>query len=144
MKKSGWFEHTVGDAKKKGRARATVSICVKRGRVKDRHGRVKWDTWVYAYWRITPKRVDWVKKTYRKRFGIEPATADEPVRIRTTTTKFNVRFFYVAIGLQLTNLWCGCITWSRRAHGRGASGTTGIACGWSGCCSGWILRYLRR
>ena len=26
-------------------------------------------------------------------------------RIRTTTKKFNVRFFYVAIGLLLRNLW---------------------------------------
>ena len=71
MKKSGWFTHTVGDPKKKGRANARVSICVKRGRTTDRHGRKKWHTWVYAYWGITPKRVDWVKKTYRKRFGIE-------------------------------------------------------------------------
>ena len=106
MKKSGWFEHTVGDPKKKGRARATVSICVKRGRVKDRHGRVKWDTWVYAYWGITPKRVDWVKKTYRKRFGIETSYRQmNQCRIRTTTKKFNVRFFYVAIGLLLRDLW---------------------------------------
>jgi Transposase DDE domain len=105
MKKSGWFTHTVGDAKK-GRVRATVSICVKRGRVRDRHGRTKWDTWVYAYWGITPKRVDWVKQTYRKRFGIETSYRQmNQCRIRTTTKKFNVRFLYVAIGLLLRNLW---------------------------------------
>ena len=105
MKKSGWFTHTVGDAKK-GRIRATVSICVKRGRVRDRHGRKKWDTWVYAYWGITPKRVDWVKRTYRKRFGIETSYRQmNQCRIRTTTKKFNVRFLYVAIGLLLRNLW---------------------------------------
>jgi len=106
MTKSGWFEHTVGDPKKKGRATARVSICVKRARWKDRHGRVKWDTWVYAYWGHTPKRVDWVKRTYRKRFGIETSYRQmNQCRIRTTTTKFNVRFFYVAIGLLLRNLW---------------------------------------
>jgi hypothetical protein len=106
MKKSGWFTHTVGDAKKKGRAKATVSICVKRGRTTDRHGRKKWHTWVYAYWGITPKRVDWVKKTYRKRFGIETSYRQmNECRIRTTTKKFNVRFLYVAIGLLLRNLW---------------------------------------
>jgi hypothetical protein len=105
MKKSGWFTHTVGDAKK-GRARAAVSICVKRGRVTDRHGRKKWDTWVYAYWGITPKRVDWVKQTYRQRFGIETSYRQmNQCRIRTTTKKFNVRFLYVAIGLLLRNLW---------------------------------------
>ena len=106
MKKSGWFTHTVGDAKKKGRAKATVSICVKRARVTDRHGRKKWHTWVYAYWGITPKRVDWVKRTYRKRFGIETSYRQmNQCRIRTTTKKFNVRFLYVAIGLLLRNLW---------------------------------------
>lgn len=106
MNKSGWFTHTVGDPKKKGRATARVSICVKRSRTTDRHGRKKWHTWVYAYWGITPKRVDWVKKTYRKRFGIETSYRQmNQCRIRTTTKKFNVRFFYVAIGLLLRNLW---------------------------------------
>jgi hypothetical protein len=103
MKKSGWFSHTLQDPKKK---KATVSICVKRTRWKDRHGRKKWDTWVYAYWGITPKRVDWVKQTYRKRFGIETSYRQmNQCRIRTTTKKFNVRFLYVAIGLLLRNLW---------------------------------------
>ncbi len=104
MKKSGWFTHTLDDAKKKDKA--TVSICVKRARLTDRHGRKKWDTWVYAYWGITPKRVDWVKQTYRKRFGIETSYRQmNQCRIRTTTKKFNVRFLYVAIGLLLRNLW---------------------------------------
>jgi Transposase DDE domain len=67
-KQSGWFKHTLKDGKKN---KATVSICVKRARWKDRHGKRKSDTWVYAYWGITPKRADWVKETYRKRFGIE-------------------------------------------------------------------------
>ena len=103
MKKSGWFTHTLQDAKKK---KATVSICVKRTRLTDRHGRKKWDTWVYAYWGITPKRPDWVKTTYRKRFGIETSYRQmNQCRIRTTTKKFNVRFLYVAIGLLLRNLW---------------------------------------
>ena len=106
MKKSGWFEYTVGDSKKKGRTQATVSICVKRARLTDRHGRKKWETWVYAYWGITPKRVDWVKRTYRKRFGIETSYRQmNQCRIRTTTKRFNVRFLYVAIGLLLRNLW---------------------------------------
>jgi putative transposase len=106
MKKSGWFTHTVGDPKKKGRVTATVSICVKRARFTDRHGRTKWDTWVYAYWGIAPKRVDWVKKTYRQRFGIETSYRQmNQCRIRTTTKKFNVRFLSVAIGLLLRNLW---------------------------------------
>jgi putative transposase len=106
MKRSGWFTHTVGDPKKEGRPKATVSICVKRGRVTDRHGRKKWDTGVYAYWGITPRRVDWVKRTYRQRFGIETSYRQmNRCRIRTTTKRSHVRFLYVAIGLSLRNLW---------------------------------------
>ena len=40
MTKSGWFTHTLQNAKKK---KATVAICVKRTRLTDRHGRKKWD-----------------------------------------------------------------------------------------------------
>ena len=102
-KKSGWFRHTLKDGKKD---KATVWICVKRARWVGRHGRRKSDTWVYAYWGITPRRVDWVKETYRKRFGIETSYRQmNQCRIRTTTKKFNVRFLYVAIGLLLRNLW---------------------------------------
>jgi putative transposase len=106
MRKSGWFTHTVGDPKKKGRVRATVSICVKRARLTDRHGRRKWHTWVYAYWKVSPGTVDWVRRTYRQRFAIETSYRQmNQCRIRTTTKRFNMRFFYVAIGLLLRNLW---------------------------------------
>ena len=61
---------------------------------------------MYAYWGIAPKRVDWVKDTYRRRFGIETSYRQmNQCRIRTTTKKFHVRFLYVAIGLLLRNLW---------------------------------------
>jgi IS4 transposase len=50
--------------------------------------------------------VDWVKDTYRRRFGIETSYRQmNQCRIRTTTKKFHVRFLYAAIGLLLRNLW---------------------------------------
>jgi hypothetical protein len=102
-KTSGWSTHTLQDGKKN---RATVSVCVKRARYKNKHGKRKSETWVYAYWGIVPKRVDWVKDTYRRRFGIETSYRQmNQCRIRTTTRKFEVRFLYVAIGLLLRNLW---------------------------------------
>jgi hypothetical protein len=103
MKTSGWYSHTLRGA---GKDKATVSVCVKRARYKNKHGKRKSETWVYAYWGITPKRVDWVRDTYRRRFGIETSYRQmNQCRVRTTTTKFHVRFFYVAIGLLLRNLW---------------------------------------
>src|SRR5512135_1396904 len=119
MKKSGWYTHTLHDDKKN---QATVSICVKRARWKDRHGKSKRETWVYAYWGIAPKRVDWVKQTYRRRFGSETSYRQmNQCRIRTTTKKFHVRFLYVAIGLLLRNLWVWlhhCVLSSPRRGGR--------------------------
>jgi Transposase DDE domain len=103
MKTSGWSTHTLQDGKKN---KATVSVCVKRARYKNKHGKRKSETWVYAYWGIAPKRVDWVRDTYRRRFGIETSYRQmNQCRIRTTTRKFEVRFLYVAIGLLLRNLW---------------------------------------
>jgi hypothetical protein len=103
MKTSGWSTHTLQDAKKN---KATVLVSVKRARFKNKHGKRKSETWVYAYWGIAPKRVDWVKDTYRRRFGIETSYRQmNQGRIRTTTKKFHVRFLYVAIGLLLRNLW---------------------------------------
>jgi Transposase DDE domain len=102
-KTSGWSTHTLQDGKKR---KATVSVCVKRARYKNKHGKRKSETWVYAYWGIAPKRVDWVKDTYRRRFGIETSYRQmNQCRVRTTTKKFEVRFLYVAIGLLLRNLW---------------------------------------
>jgi putative transposase len=90
MKKCGWHTYTLQDARKN---KATVSICVKRARYKNKHGKRKSETWVYAYWGIAPKRVDWVRDTYRRRFGIETSYRQmNQCRIRTTTKKFHVRF----------------------------------------------------
>ena len=103
MKRSGWYTHTLQDGEKN---KATVSVCVKRARYKNKHGKRKSETWVYAYWGIAPKQVDWVKNTYRRRFGIETSYRQmNQCRIRTTTKKFAVRFLYVAIALLLRNLW---------------------------------------
>ena len=105
----------------------------------------KSDTWVYAYWGIA-RRVDWVKETYRKRFGIETSYRQmNQCRIRTTTKKFNVRFLYVAIGLLLRNLWVWLhhfvveptAGWSTVQLGSPASGTDAALAGACGRNDVW-------
>jgi hypothetical protein len=102
-KRSGWSEYTLSDAT---RREATVLICIKcrnRRGERGKHGR---EAWIYAYWGIRPQRFDWVKETYRRRFGIETSYRQmNQCRIRTTTTRFEVRFLYVAVALLLRNLW---------------------------------------
>jgi hypothetical protein len=102
-KKSGWSRYTQTDATKRT---ATVLICIKcrnRRGERGRHGR---EAWIYADWGLRPKRFDWVKETYRRRFGIETSYRQmNQGRIRTTTGRFEVRLLYVALGLLLRNLW---------------------------------------
>ena len=105
MKRSGWFEYTLTEAKAPQRT-ATVSICVKCRNRRGERGQTGREAWIYAYWGIGPHRYDWVKETYRRRFGIETSYRQmNQCRIRTTTSRFEVRFFYVAIGFLLRNLW---------------------------------------
>ena len=71
-----------------------------------RRGKKGREPWIYAYWGIGPKRFDWVKDTYRSRFGVETSYRQmNQCRIRTTTPRFAVRFLYVAIGFLMRNLW---------------------------------------
>ena len=102
-RKSGWNEYTLTDAKKRT---ATVLICVKCRNRRGERGKQGREAWIYAYWGIRPRRFDWVKETYRRRFGIETSYRQmNQCRIRTTTSRFEVRFLYVAIGFLLRNLW---------------------------------------
>jgi putative transposase len=101
-KRGGWTEHTLVSGKKK----ATVLICVYcgdyRGRWK-KHGRF---AWVYAYWGIQPQSTRWVAETYRQRFGVETSYRQlNEARIKTSTREPRVRFFYVALGMILRNVW---------------------------------------
>ena len=85
-----------------------------------------------------PERVDWVKRTYRKRFGIETSYRQmNQCRIRTTTKKFNVRFFYVAIGLLLRNLWVWLHHVVLSTPRRGCRRYNWDRLRVSGCWSGW-------
>ncbi|MGZ3392082.1 MAG: transposase [Isosphaeraceae bacterium] len=102
-KKSGWSKYTLRDAAQRT---ATVLICVKCRNRRGERGKQGREAWIYAYWGLRPKRFDWVKETYRRRFGIETSYRQmNQCRIRTTTTRFEVRFLYVAIAFLLRNLW---------------------------------------
>jgi putative transposase len=102
-RKSGWSEYTLSDAKKR---KATVRICIKCRDRRGERGKRGREAWIYAYWGIRPQRFDWVKETYRRRFGIETGYRQmNQCRIRTTSKRFEVRFLYVAIALLLRNLW---------------------------------------
>jgi DDE family transposase len=106
--RSGWSEHTLTNPKKRT---ARVRICVacrnyggrahRRGG--QRHGRRRF---IYAFWGLEPSSYRWMYQTYRSRFAIETTYRQmNEARIRTTTRKPVVRFFFVALALILRNAW---------------------------------------
>ena len=70
MKRSGWFEYTLTEAKAPKRT-ATVQICVKCRNRRGERGKTGREPWIYASWGFGPRRFDWVKETYQRWFGIE-------------------------------------------------------------------------
>jgi putative transposase len=101
--KSGWGKYTLTDAKKRT---ATVLICVKCRNYAgqwDRHGRQKL---VYAFWGLKPSSYQWVRETYRTRFGIESSYRQlHQARIRTCTRDPVLRLLFVGMALILRNVW---------------------------------------
>ena len=102
-KRSGWSRYTLTEA---GGRSATVGICVKcrtyRGQWK-RRGR---QTLVYAYWGLVPPSCDWVRETYRTRFGIESSYRQlREARIKTCSRSPVVRLFLIGVALVLRNVW---------------------------------------
>jgi putative transposase len=101
-RRSGWSEHTLREHGH-GRRQVTVAICVKRLRRRDGRGH---EVLIYACWHLSGARVDWVRRTYRKRFGIEASYRQlHQGRARTSTRHPGVRLLYVGLGLVLRNVW---------------------------------------
>ena len=103
FKRSGWGDYTLTNAA--GR-RATVSICVKcRNRAGER-GHVGREALVYAYWGVKPSSFNWVRETYRSRFGIETSYRQlREAKAKTCTRNPVVRLFLVGVALVLRNVW---------------------------------------
>ncbi len=102
VKRSGWFEHTVTS----GARTARVAICVAcrnyRGKWK-RHGRQRL---IYAGWGVAGRSCDWVRETYRSRFGIESSYRQmNQARGRTSTRRPELRLLYAGLSLVLRNEW---------------------------------------
>ena len=105
MKHSGWHDYRMTGGSRREKT-ARVSICVScrnyRGEWKRRGRR----TFVYACWGVDGHSCDWVRETYRRRFGIESSYRQmNQARGRTTTRRPELRLLYVGVALVLRNEW---------------------------------------
>jgi putative transposase len=103
QKASGWDRYTWLD--KKG-LRATVQVCICCGNHAGRKKKRGRYALVYAYWRLRPGSIQWIRQTYRKRFGIETSYRQmERARIRTSSRDPLRRLLFAGIALILRNIW---------------------------------------
>ncbi len=103
-KKSGWRQYTMTSSKGE---RVTFAVCVKCPNRKGERGQHGREALVYAYGAgLKPGSFQWVKETYRSRFGIETSCRQmEQARIRTSTRDPLLRLLYVGVALILRNVW---------------------------------------
>jgi hypothetical protein len=102
-RRSGWGQYTLTNARGR-RAAVRVGVkCRNRRGERGRHGR---DRLVYALWGLNPPSLEWVRQTYRRRFGIETSYRQmNQAKVTTCTRNPLVRLFLVGIALILRNVW---------------------------------------
>jgi putative transposase len=102
-RRSGFSRYTLHD--EEGRP-ATVSVCVRCCRPRRRGRRRGRQRLVYAYGGVQPRSTDWVRQTYRQRFGVESSYRQLGEALpRTSTRNPAVRLFLVGVALLLRNVW---------------------------------------
>jgi putative transposase len=86
--------------------RATVRVCVRCRNYAGERGRSGRQRLVYAFWGVSPPGVEWVRREYRRRFGIESSYRQmNQARASTCTRNPLVRLLYVGVALILRNVW---------------------------------------
>lgn len=103
-KKSGWGQYTMTNSD--GR-KARFRVCIKCRNRRGERGRQGREALVYAFGGpLNPSSYQWVKETYRSRFGIETSYRQmHQARIRTCTKDPLLRLLYVGVALVLRNVW---------------------------------------
>ncbi len=103
-KQGGWARYTMTAT---DGFQATFGVCVKCRNRRGERGRYGREALVYAWGGMAqPSSPQWVKETYRKRFGIETSYRQlHQARIRTSTRDPLLRLLYVGVALILRNVW---------------------------------------
>ena len=103
IKSSRWERYTMRNQEGESVSFRVAVVC--------RNFNGKWnrnerETLLYATNLRWKKKPDWIRKWYRKRFGIESSYRQlNQARIKTSTRKPELRLLFVAVALLLRNVW---------------------------------------
>ncbi len=98
----------------------TVPVAVVRTFAKRRHGPLRAQWLVYVVLNLPALPIRAVRKTYRRRFGIESSyRMMEKNRPRTTSLNAALRFLFMGLALILLNIWIALQWTYLRIRGRG-------------------------
>jgi len=104
IKKSGWHRYTLKSSTD-GEVSFDIAV-VCRNLQKIRQNKFGRKTFLYVGFLIKPHSLDWIRQTYRQRFGIESSYRQlNQAKIKTTTKNPVLRFLFYSIALILRNVW---------------------------------------
>jgi len=102
-KRGGWTGYTLRSPRDGAVSFDLAVVCHNLQGRRDRHER---QALLYATWGVKHRPLGWIKKTYRRRFGIESSYRQlHQARIRTSTRNPVLRLLFVAVALILRNVW---------------------------------------
>jgi putative transposase len=103
LKSGGWYRYTL-TSPTDGKVSFDVAVvCRNYNGSRKRQGR---ETFIYATFLVKRYSLNWVKETYRKRFGIESSYRQlNQAKIKTCTRNPALRLLFYAIALILRNIW---------------------------------------
>lgn len=71
-----------------------------------RWGKHQREAWLYATWGLKHRALNWVRETYRRRFGIETSYRQvHQAKIKTSSRNPVLRLLFVGVALVLRNVW---------------------------------------
>jgi putative transposase len=102
-KSSYWTRYTLQSP---GEGKVSFDLAVVCTNLNGKWERHEREALLYATWGVSDRSLGWVRKTYRRRFGIESSHRQlNQATIRTSTRNPALRLLFVGVALVLRNVW---------------------------------------
>jgi putative transposase len=103
MKQGQWTTYTL---KSPQEGHVDFDLAVVCHNTRGQRGRHQREALLYATWGLTHRALNWIRTTYRRRFGIESSYRQvHQARIRTSSRKPALRLLFMGVALVLRNVW---------------------------------------